>query len=111
MATIEQNILEAEPRESGTKNQARRVRREGKIPGVVYGAGKYALSVSVDPRHVLRILRSDSGHNTTTAISVAGDSTGNALQRSYRHTVHALGSTAQHVGDALHLTKKPEQPR
>jgi hypothetical protein len=53
----------------------------------------------------------DSGHNTTTAISVAGDSTGNALQRSYRHTVHALGSTAQHVGDALHLTKKPEQPR
>jgi len=25
--------------------------------------------------------------------------------------VHALGSTAQHVGDALHLTKKPEQPR
>ena len=38
--TLEQNILEAEPRESGTKNQARRVRREGKIPGVIYGAGK-----------------------------------------------------------------------
>ena len=30
--TLEQNILEAQPRESGTKNQARRVRREGKIP-------------------------------------------------------------------------------
>src|ERR1700685_4725434 len=63
-STLEQNILEAQPREAGTKNQARRVRREGKIPGVVYGAGKDALSVSVDPRHVLRILRSDSGHNT-----------------------------------------------
>jgi large subunit ribosomal protein L25 len=40
------------------------VRREGKIPAVVYGAGKEAMAVSVDPRHVLRILRSESGHNT-----------------------------------------------
>jgi hypothetical protein len=38
--TLEQNILEAQPREAGTKNQARRVRREGKIPGVLYGASK-----------------------------------------------------------------------
>ena len=41
MATaLEQNTLEAQPRESGTKNDARAVRREGKIPAVVYGAGK-----------------------------------------------------------------------
>jgi large subunit ribosomal protein L25 len=73
MATaLEQNILEAEPRESGTKNQARRVRREGKIPAVVYGAGKDALPVSVDPRHVLRILRSDSGHNTIFDLALNG---------------------------------------
>jgi large subunit ribosomal protein L25 len=62
--TLEQNVLEASAREAGTKNHARRVRREGKIPAVVYGAGKDALPVTVDPRHVLRILRSDSGHNT-----------------------------------------------
>ncbi|MGB9362614.1 MAG: 50S ribosomal protein L25, partial [Candidatus Sulfotelmatobacter sp.] len=34
--TLEQNVLEASPREAGTKNRARRVRREGKIPAVVY---------------------------------------------------------------------------
>ncbi|MGA7401335.1 MAG: 50S ribosomal protein L25 [Candidatus Sulfotelmatobacter sp.] len=62
--TLEQNVLEAQTREAGTKNHARRVRREGKIPAVVYGAGKGAVPVSVDPRHVLRILRSESGHNT-----------------------------------------------
>src|ERR1700683_5491083 len=62
--TLEQNVLEAQPREAGTKNQARRVRRGGKIPAVVYGAGQDAVPVSVDPRHVLRILRSESGHNT-----------------------------------------------
>jgi large subunit ribosomal protein L25 len=71
-ATLEQNTLEAQPREAGTKNQARRVRREGKIPAVVYGASKDAVPVSVDPRHVLRILRSDSGHNTIFDLALTG---------------------------------------
>src|SRR5271157_6618410 len=73
MATaLEQNLLEAQPREAGTKNHARRVRRDGKIPAVVYGAGKDALPVSVDPRHVLRILHSDSGHNTIFDLALNG---------------------------------------
>ena len=71
-STLEQNVLEAEPREAGTKNHARRVRREGKIPAVVYGAGKDAAPVSVDPRHVLRILRSDTGHNTIFDLALNG---------------------------------------
>jgi large subunit ribosomal protein L25 len=70
--TLEQNTLEAQPREAGTKNQARRVRREGKIPAVVYGASQDALAVSVDPRHVLRILHSDSGHNTIFDLALHG---------------------------------------
>ncbi len=73
--TLEQSVLEAQPREAGTKNQARRVRREGKIPAVVYGASKDALAVSVDPRHVLRILHSDSGHNTIFDLSLDGERT------------------------------------
>jgi large subunit ribosomal protein L25 len=73
--TLEQNTLEAEPRKAGTKNNARRVRREGRIPAVVYGAGKDSTPVSVDPRHVLRILRSDSGHNTIFDLAMNGDRT------------------------------------
>jgi large subunit ribosomal protein L25 len=73
MATaLETNYLEAHPRESGNKNHARRVRREGKIPGVVYGAGKDSLPVTLDPRHVLRILHSESGHNTIFDLSLQG---------------------------------------
>jgi large subunit ribosomal protein L25 len=73
MATaLETNVLEAQPRESGNKNQARRVRSEGKIPAVVYGAGKESLSVSVDPRVVLRILHSESGHNTIFDLTLNG---------------------------------------
>src|ERR1022692_3473332 len=70
--TLEQNILEAQPREAGTKKQARRVRREGKIQAVLYGASKDALAVSVDPRHVMRILSSDSGNNTIFDLALNG---------------------------------------
>jgi len=76
MATVlEQNILEANPRTAGNKNEARRVRVSGKIPAVVYGAGKDSLPVTVDPRHVQRILNSDSGHNTIFDLNLSGERT------------------------------------
>ena len=68
----ETNILEAQPRTPGTKNDARRVRRSGKIPAVLYGAGKDVAPLSVDPRQVLRILHSASGHNTIFELSLNG---------------------------------------
>src|SRR5213594_454511 len=74
-ATTEQNILEAQPRTPGTKNDARRVRRGGKVPAVVYGAGKAAMPVSVDPRQVTRILHSQTGHNTVFDLTVDGERT------------------------------------
>jgi large subunit ribosomal protein L25 len=58
------SILEAQKRVPGNKNAARRVRAEGRIPAVLYGAGKDAAPVVVDPRQVLRILHSEKGHNT-----------------------------------------------
>ena len=73
MATaIETNVLEAQPREAGNKNMARRVRMGGKIPGVLYGAGKDSLAVSVDPRQVTRILNSETGHNTIFDLALNG---------------------------------------
>jgi large subunit ribosomal protein L25 len=42
---------------------------------VVYGAGKNAVSVSVDPRQVSRILHSVSGHNTIFDLAVDGERT------------------------------------
>jgi large subunit ribosomal protein L25 len=68
----ENNLLEAQPRTPGNKNDARRARRQGKIPAVVYGAGKEAVPVSVDPRQVTRILNSESGHNTIFDLALNG---------------------------------------
>jgi large subunit ribosomal protein L25 len=76
MATaLETNVLEGQPREAGTKNDAKRVRRDGKIPAVVYGAGKDSLSISVDPRVVTRILNSESGHNTIFDLAMGSEKT------------------------------------
>jgi large subunit ribosomal protein L25 len=74
-ATPEQSALDAQPRTPGTKNDARRVRREGKVPAVVYGAGKQSVSVSVDPRQVSRILNSRTGHNTVFDLAMDGERT------------------------------------
>ena len=68
----ENNLLEAQPRASGNKNDARRVRRDGKVPAVLYGAGKDALSLSLDPRQVARILHSQTGHNTIFDLALNG---------------------------------------
>ncbi|MGB9234949.1 MAG: 50S ribosomal protein L25, partial [Terriglobales bacterium] len=67
------SILEAQKREPGNKNAARRVRVGGKIPAVLYGSGKEAASVAVDPRQVLRILHSESGHNTIFDLALDSD--------------------------------------
>jgi large subunit ribosomal protein L25 len=73
------SILEAQARAAGNKNEARRVRRGGKIPAVVYGAGKQAAPVSVDPRQVLRILHSETGHNTIFDLSLDGGERSKAM--------------------------------
>ena len=80
MATaLEANLLEAQPREAGTKNDARKVRRGGKIPAVVYGAGQDSVAITVDPRHVLRILHSETGHNTIFDLALAGGARAKAM--------------------------------
>uniref|UniRef100_E6PX65 LSU ribosomal protein L25P n=1 Tax=mine drainage metagenome TaxID=410659 RepID=E6PX65_9ZZZZ len=54
------------------KNAARRVRVAGKIPAVVYGAGHESVAVEVDPKQILRILHSESGHNTIFDVEISG---------------------------------------
>ncbi|MGA2907687.1 MAG: hypothetical protein ABSE36_08310 [Terracidiphilus sp.] len=51
------------------------------------------------------------GRDTLSGISTAEDSSGNALHKSYRHTRHALGASAQHVGKALGIENHPAPPK
>jgi large subunit ribosomal protein L25 len=68
-------VVTAEPRASRGKNEARRMRVLGLIPGVVYGAFKDPVSISVNPKFISQILRSSTGHNTIFNLEVAGGET------------------------------------
>ena len=69
-------VLEATSRDSFGKNEARRTRRDGKVPAVVYGAtgdaGHTAVAIAVEPKALLRILHSESGANTLISLKLAG---------------------------------------
>ena len=72
--------LEASKRDTRGKNEARRLRVAGRIPGVVYGTKPGAktvdaVPVAVDPKEVLRILHSDSGANTLINLRLDGGET------------------------------------
>jgi len=60
----------AEARASRGKNEARRTRRAGMIPAVVYGAYKDPVPVAVNPQQIAQILHSKTGHNTIFNLSI-----------------------------------------
>ena len=62
----------AQPRESRGKNEARRTRRSGLIPAVVYGAYKDPVPVAVSPKAILQIVHSAGGYNTIFNLDIEG---------------------------------------
>lgn len=72
--------LEAVPRSSRGKNEARRLRREGKIPAVLYGSSsaterREPAAIAVEPKALLRILHSESGVNTLIGLKLPDEDT------------------------------------
>jgi large subunit ribosomal protein L25 len=69
-------VLEATSRDSFGKNEARRTRRGGKVPAVVYGGSTdgtpTATAIAVEPKALLKILHSESGANTLISLKLAG---------------------------------------
>ena len=57
-------VIDVQAREQIGKNEARRLRKQGLIPGVVYGGDRPPVSITVDPRAIITVLHSESGTNT-----------------------------------------------
>ena len=62
-------------RTSRGKNEARRTRRAGQIPAVLYGAYQDPVPVAVSPREILKIVRSSTGYNTIFDLAIQGGET------------------------------------
>lgn len=76
--------VEAEPREDFGKNAARRMRRTGRIPGVVYGGGGPVIPLTVDPDGIRRILHSESGHNAIFTLEIRGKAPARVMIRDWQ---------------------------
>ncbi len=74
-AATASNVVQATAREARGKNEARRVRKSGKLPATLYGAGQPPMSISVDPKQIAAILHSATGHNTIFDLELDGAST------------------------------------
>src|SRR5213593_4886532 len=64
-------VVDVKSRETLGKNPSRRLRHEGLIPAIVYGAKKDAVPVVVDPKKILEIIHSESGVNTIFQLGLA----------------------------------------
>src|SRR5438128_5474265 len=77
-------VVNAKGRTDRGKNAARRLRREGFIPGVVYGGKGDNIAVAVDPKALQRVLRSEAGRNTILKLDIAGAGATNAILKSWQ---------------------------
>jgi large subunit ribosomal protein L25 len=80
--------LEATERTSLGKNEARRVRRDGQVPAILYGTSdgpnREATPIAVSPRALLRILHSESGVNTLISLKLKGAAETKVLVKEYQ---------------------------
>jgi large subunit ribosomal protein L25 len=87
--------ITAKSREERGKNAARRIRREGLIPAVVYGGKGDSMAVAVDPKALQKVLRSEAGRNAILKLEIGGKGATNAILKSWQvdpireHFLHA----------------------
>jgi large subunit ribosomal protein L25 len=85
--------LTIQPREAAHSRATRRLRREGRVPGVLYGLGDDAVSFSVDARELRQAM-----HSTGAVIELhdadGGNATAAVLKDAQRHPVR---------GEVMHI--------
>jgi large subunit ribosomal protein L25 len=76
--------LIAKGRTDRGKNAARRLRREGLIPAVVYGGKGDTVAVAVDPKALQKVLRSEAGRNAILKLDIADQGATNAILKGWQ---------------------------
>jgi large subunit ribosomal protein L25 len=94
MADNAENTLIAEPRTVVGSRPAGRLRREGKVPAVMYGLDTQTAKVTVPSRELNHILAGESGANTLITVKLDGDEHLALARQIQRHPTR---------GDLLHV--------
>jgi large subunit ribosomal protein L25 len=94
MTTAEIHPLKVQSRKAAGKSEARRLRREGLVPAVAYGKGLPATAISVLPKEVGVVLKSERGRNTVVELEMEGKK---ILAMIREFSVHPLKRELEHV--------------
>jgi len=68
----EEVALNAQPRENTTKGMTHQLRREGKLPAVLYGGKESALSIVIDQKEFLKARHTEHGENVIISLYISG---------------------------------------
>jgi large subunit ribosomal protein L25 len=104
---MEFTTLNVSKRKNTGKGAARRMRRSGHVPAVVYGVGVETFSVSVVPREIVAALAGPARLNTVLKLNVQdGAKTQEIVALVRDHQYHPVKRTLQHVDFlAIDVTK------
>jgi len=91
MAKTSATKLEARPRSAEGSRAARRLRREGRVPGVLYGGGEDPVAFDVDARELRQAL---AARGAVLDVALEGQSSSAVVKHADHHPVR---------GDTLHI--------
>ncbi len=78
-------VLNAELRDDQGKGASRRLRRQGKFPAIVYGAGKEPVSITLDHNEILRYMENEAFYSSLLSLKLGGDEERVVLRDVQRH--------------------------
>jgi large subunit ribosomal protein L25 len=87
--------LDAEERTQLGTSATRRLRREGKVPGVLYQKGEVGIAFALPERALREVFHGEGGRNAVIDISIAGGAPRPALLKDYQ--AHPVRDEVTHV--------------
>jgi large subunit ribosomal protein L25 len=84
---MQQETLRATKRETAGSRPSRRLRRDGRVPGVVYGTDIDPIAIHVSRRDLYTVLHTEAGLNAIIEVDVDGKSVLTVAREIYRHPV------------------------
>jgi len=96
--------LTVESRQALGKEEAGRLRRSGKVPGVLYGPGMQPKPIFTEPGQVFKILNSKTGKNTLLKLKSEDKELDGKRAMIREHQIDALTDRLLHI-DLMEVTK------
>ncbi len=111
--------IEGNIREDFGKNAARRLRRSGRVPAVIYGAGSPCTAITFDPRPIARFIHSEAVHTAVLTMELPGTEPARVMLREWQtdpvrgkllHVdfVRVARDTRLKLKVPIHVTGEPE---